>query len=225
MPKQLNREETRAKISRFIEDYYTQNDKKPAIRDIAAGTGISVSSVFRILHEMEDDGTVKVEIKKQRSIVTKRMETEGPHVSIPVLGTVACGPGEEEEEHLTEYIRMPESLVGKGELFALTAKGESMIDAGIYPGDLVIVRRDKKAEIGDAKAMIIVLSDGETNRGAELSDIEDIVSGLQMPVYTIGYNADIDALQAIANINEGLCINADTDDIVYQLKQLFNANM
>ena len=92
MPKQLNRDETRAKISRFIEDYYTQNDKKPAIRDIAARTGISVSSVFRILHEMEDDGTVKVEIKKQRSIVTKRMETEGPHVSIPVLGTVACGP-------------------------------------------------------------------------------------------------------------------------------------
>ena len=60
MPKQLNRDETRAKISRFIEDYYTRNDKKPAIRDIAAGTGISVSSVFRILHEMEDDGTVKV---------------------------------------------------------------------------------------------------------------------------------------------------------------------
>ena len=113
MPKHLDRDETREKISRFIEDYYTQNDKKPAIRDISAGTGISVSSVFRILHEMEDDGTVKVEIKKQRSIVTKRMETEGPHVSIPVLGKVACGPGEEEEEHLTEYIRMPESLIGK----------------------------------------------------------------------------------------------------------------
>ncbi|MBQ3707631.1 MAG: repressor LexA [Clostridia bacterium] len=160
MPKHLDRDETREKISRFIEDYYTKNDKKPAIRDIAAGTGISVSSVFRILHEMEDDGTVKVEIKKQRSIVTKRMETEGPHVSIPVLGTVACGPGEEEEEHLTEYIRMPESLVGKGELFALIAKGESMIDAGIYPGDLVIVRRDKKAEIGD---IVVALLAGMNN--------------------------------------------------------------
>ena len=62
MPKQLNRDETRAKISRFIEDYYTQNDKKPAIRDIIAGTGISVLSVFRILREMEDDGTVKVDL-------------------------------------------------------------------------------------------------------------------------------------------------------------------
>ena len=160
MPKRLDRTDTREKISRFIEEYYTRHDKKPVIRDISAGTGISVSSVFRILHEMEDDGTVKVREKKNRSVVTKRMEYEGPHVSIPVLGKVACGPGEEEEEHLTEYIRMPESLVGKGEVFALIAKGESMIDAGIYPGDLVIVRRDKKAEIGD---IVVALMAGMNN--------------------------------------------------------------
>ena len=55
---------------------------------------------------------------------------------------------------------MPESLVGKGELVALIAKGESMIDAGIYPGDLVIVRRDKKAEIGD---IVVALLAGMNN--------------------------------------------------------------
>ena len=55
---------------------------------------------------------------------------------------------------------MPESLVGKGDLFALIAKGESMIDAGIYPGDLVIVRRDKKAEIGD---IVVALLAGMNN--------------------------------------------------------------
>ena len=43
--------------------------------------------------------------------------------------------------------------------------------------------------------------------------------------YTIGYNANISALQAISDINEGICINAGTDDIAYQLRQLFNANM
>ncbi len=84
---------------------------------------------------------------------------------------------------------------------------------------------DKLAEIPDAKPMIFLLSDGETNRGHSLSDISDIVSGLQMPVYTIGYNANIDALQKISDINEGICINAGTDDIAYQLRQLFNANM
>ena len=160
MPKQLNRDESKEKICRFIENYYTLHDKKPAIRDIAAGTGISASSVFRILKEMDDDGTVKVEERTNRSVSTTRMEYESPHASIPVLGTVACGPGEEEEERLTEYIRMPESLVGKGELFALIAKGESMIDAGVYPGDYVIVRRDRKAEIGD---IVVALLAGMNN--------------------------------------------------------------
>jgi Ca-activated chloride channel family protein len=51
------------------------------------------------------------------------------------------------------------------------------------------------------------------------------VSALNMPIYTIGYNADIDALKEISEINEAVCINAGTEDISYQLRQLFNANM
>ena len=73
--------------------------------------------------------------------------------------------------------------------------------------------------------MIFVLSDGATNRGNGLGDIRDIVSALNMPIYTIGYNADIDALKEISEINEAVCINAGTEDISYQLRQLFNANM
>lgn len=85
--------------------------------------------------------------------------------------------------------------------------------------------QDKLAEVPDAKPMIFVLSDGETNEGHSLADIRDIISGLKIPIYTIGYNANIDALAQISDINEGICINAGTDDITYQLKQLFNANM
>lgn len=77
----------------------------------------------------------------------------------------------------------------------------------------------------DLKPMLFVLSDGETNEGCSLEDITDIISGLKIPIYTIGYNADLDALDEISAINEGICIDAGTDDITYQLKQLFNANM
>lgn len=77
----------------------------------------------------------------------------------------------------------------------------------------------------DAKPMLFVLSDGETNAGYSLNDIRDILSGLKVPVYTIGYNADLDALQAISAINEAASIDASTDDVVYQLKNLFNASM
>ena len=77
----------------------------------------------------------------------------------------------------------------------------------------------------DAKPMIFVLSDGDTNSGYNLNDIRGILSGLRIPVYTIGYNADLEALQTISSVNEATSIDASTDDVVYQLKNLFNANM
>lgn len=75
------------------------------------------------------------------------------------------------------------------------------------------------------KPRIFVLSDGETNAGHSLDDIRGIVEGFGIPIYTIGYNADIPELQAISNINEAACINADTDDVVYKLRNLFNAEL
>ena len=84
---------------------------------------------------------------------------------------------------------------------------------------------DKLEEIPEAKPMIFLLSDGEQNRGYDLAEIRDIIAGLQMPIYTIGYNANIDALKEVSEINEAVCINAGTEDIAYQLRQLFNANM
>lgn len=77
----------------------------------------------------------------------------------------------------------------------------------------------------DTKLMMFLLSDGETNRGCDLSAIKTVLSFYNIPVYTIGYNADIDALQTISNINEASSINADSEDIVYQLKNLFNSQM
>ena len=72
------------------------------------------------------------------------------------------------------------------------------------------------------KPIIFVLSDGESNEGHSLKDIEHIVDDLGIPIYTIGYNADIKALKKISDINEAACINADTDDVVYKLSGLFN---
>ncbi|MCI9422558.1 MAG: VWA domain-containing protein [Dorea sp.] len=85
--------------------------------------------------------------------------------------------------------------------------------------------RKQMEEYPDAKPMLFVLSDGETNVGYNLNDIRDILSGLKIPVYTIGYNADLSALQSISSVNEAASIDASTDDVVYQLKTLFNANM
>ena len=106
---------------------------------------------------MKEDG--ELEYNGRRSVSTRRMEMEQVAHAMPVLGYVACGEGQEETEQVIEYIRMPESLVGKGEFFALIAKGESMVDAGIHPGDYVMIRKQNTAEIGD----IVVALDGGLN--------------------------------------------------------------
>ena len=75
------------------------------------------------------------------------------------------------------------------------------------------------------KPRIFVLSDGKQNEGHSLKEIEKIVKNLGMPINTIGYNANIPELQKISNINEGVCINADNEDVAYKLSNLFNAEM
>lgn len=77
----------------------------------------------------------------------------------------------------------------------------------------------------DAKPLIFVLSDGETNEGHSLKDIRGLIEGFKIPVYTIGYNANIKALQSISSINEAASIDADTDDVVYKIANLLNVQM
>lgn len=111
----------------------------------------------------------------------------------------------------------------KGAVESLSAAGgTATFDGIIVAADMLI---KAKEEYPDAKLMMFVLSDGETNRGYSLKDIQDPIDALNIPIYTIGYNADIPALESISAINEAASINADSDDVVYKLKNLFNSSL
>ena len=86
---------------------------------------------------------------------------------------------------------------------------------------------EKAEEIPDAKLMLFVLSDGEQNEGFSLTRITPIVAGLQVPVYTIGYNySDSNGeLGTLSDINEAASLNATSDDIANQLRNLFNVTV
>ncbi|NIK66601.1 vWA domain-containing protein [Paenibacillus sp. BK720] len=84
---------------------------------------------------------------------------------------------------------------------------------------------DQLAVDPNTKPVIFVLSDGETNQGYTLKDIKGLIETYKIPIYTIGYNANIQALQNISSINEAASINADTDDVVYKIGNLFNVQM
>lgn len=99
-------------------------------------------------------------------------------------------------------------------------------DAVLVALDMLTTKKaELEAEGQTIKPLLFVLSDGETNTGCELSQIDDIVEGLEVPCYTIGYNANLSKLAELSSINEAANINADSDDVVYNLKSLFNAQM
>jgi len=96
-----------------------------------------------------------------------------------------------------------------------------------YDGITIGIKMLLKAKESNpnAKLMLFLLSDGETNEGNALDYVEPLIGESGIPIYTIGYNANIDALQKISNINEASSINADSDDVIYKIKSLFNAQM
>ncbi len=84
---------------------------------------------------------------------------------------------------------------------------------------------EAKEQHPEAKTMIFVLSDGMCNKGVKLDPTVELVEHYGIPIYTIGYNEQIDSLKKLSTVNEAVYIDADNDDVVYELAALFNAQM
>lgn len=110
-----------------------------------------------------------------------------------------------------------------GAVDSLTPAGNTATYSAVSQAALML--QEFMKDNPNVSPMIFLLSDGMANVGAELPAIHDAISDSQIPIYTIGYNADLEELKAISEINEAATINADTDDVIYQLKNLFNANL
>ena len=97
-----------------------------------------------------------------------------------------------------------------------------MFDAIIVAEHMLV---EQQKQNPNTRMMLFVLTDGESNRGYDLEDIKEITRGLRIPVYTIGYNADIDVLKEVSDINEASTMDADSDNVIYKLESLFNSQM
>ena len=105
----------------------------------------------------------------------------------------------------------------------MQAGGSTAMFNGIIVATKMLM--DEKAKNPNTKLMLLVLTDGQTNYGHSLNDVEGTLRALKIPIYTIGYNADIKELQTVSSINEAASIDADTDDVTYKLGSLFNAEI
>ncbi|MBQ3230128.1 MAG: transcriptional repressor LexA, partial [Clostridia bacterium] len=136
-----------------------KNGYAPSVRDICAAVGIkSTSSVHGYLHRLENKGYIKKSSGKSRalSIESTTGGDNGKMKKVPILGRVTAGQPILAVENYEGYVDFPASMArGKANLFALRVMGESMIEAGIMDGDIVVVESKRYADDGEIVVAMI----------------------------------------------------------------------
>lgn len=144
-------------IVKFVNDFFMINGRTPSISEIATKVNRSRSTIHSYLVEMNRRKILRYQ---SGDIVTSLTEKVDHAITLsPVVGSIACGEPEFEEENFEEYVALPTSIFGSGPFFLLYAKGTSMIEAGIEPGDIVVVKKQNTACEGD---IIVALVNNET---------------------------------------------------------------
>jgi repressor LexA len=147
-------------ILTMIREWIDRHGYPPTMREIAAAVGLaSPSSVAHQLAVLEERGHLRRDARGSRAVDIRPAPKSGASdVRVPLLGSIAAGVPILADEQAEDELTLPLSLVGRGTLFALRVKGDSMVDAAICDGDLVVIRQQPTADNGDIVAAMI---DGE----------------------------------------------------------------
>ena len=133
----------------FIVSFSNQNGYPPSVREIGEHVGLkSPSTVHFHLKGLEEAGLIAKAEGKTRAITVTGPHAEPERDQIPVVGNVAAGSPILAQEQVEDYLTF-ETGDKAGEYFALRVRGESMKDAGILPGDLVVVHQQPDARNGE----------------------------------------------------------------------------
>ena len=103
-----------------------------------------------------------------------------------------------------------------------TVGGTAMYDGVVLGLSMLAEQRELDP---DGKFMLIVLTDGETNEGLRFGDVDEVIAGLRIPVFTVGFEADLEELGKLASLVEAATINAGEGDVEFKLSSLFNAGV
>jgi repressor LexA len=146
----------------FIKRYSAKYGYPPTVRDIGKAVGLASSStVHAHLANLERIGLLRRDPSKPRAIELLDRAVEGvrsivrPDSSLPVVGSVAAGQPVLAEENIEEYVAVPTLAGGEEGGYLLRVRGDSMKDAGIMEGDLVVVREQETAKNGDIVVALV----------------------------------------------------------------------
>lgn len=171
MPKRASSQDTggvealgprQKKILDFILTTVEARGYPPSVREIAEAVGLaSPSTVHAHLEALQKKGYIRKDPTKPRAIELSYAPDIGPAASssgvkkVPLVGRIAAGAPTQALEEIEDVLPLPASIVGDGTLFMLKVKGDSMHDAGIHDGDLVVVRKQDTAQPGEIVAALL----------------------------------------------------------------------
>lgn len=150
-------EETLRRMEEYIRERQRKDGVSPSYREIMHALGMSsLNLVQRYVLALENQGRIRR--TRLGSIALPKRLDAGKNKITPLVGDIVCGQPSFAEENIEASYALPEAIFGKGELFMLHTHGDSMIDAGIREGDLIVVRKQNTADDGQ---IVVALMDGE----------------------------------------------------------------
>ena len=139
------------KVMDYIRRFSEENGYTPSVREIGKECGIkSTATVHSYIEKLQDRGYLNKTDNKKRSVSIGRSST----VTIPLIGTVTAGQPIFAYENYEDYYTFPAGEFTGEDLFMLRVQGTSMIDAGIFNGDKIVVRRQQSADDGEDSATV-----------------------------------------------------------------------
>ncbi len=146
------------RICKVVNDWKRNTGRTPSLKEIGDELGVNKSTIYRYLVEMDEEGLLSYD---GNTIDTKELNFRTMNTARAVIvGSIPCGEAQSEEEYVEEYVNLPTNLFGKGDFYILRTKGDSMEDAGISEGDLVVILKQPTAEVGD---IVVALDDQNQN--------------------------------------------------------------
>jgi repressor LexA len=145
-----------------IRDWVVRHGYPPSTRELGEAVGLrSTSSVSKHLASLEDKGFLRRSTTMSRPIDVRMFlapttkEPSDDAVTVPVVGDIAAGIPIAAQEHMDDILTLPRELTGRGNVFGLRVRGDSMIEAAICDGDIVVIRQQSEAHSGQIVAAMI----------------------------------------------------------------------
>ena len=188
-------------ILEFVIGYIKENEMSPSFNEIKDKFGLSaLSTVHEHITELVDKGFLRRDERNERGLYLPAKRQQ--YIEVPLVGAIACGKPIEAMEMPDEYIRVAREENLRGNIYALKAKGDSMIREGIFDGDLIIVKKQSTAENGDT--VVAVIDDNQATLKKYFQEKEKIRLQKANPEFAPIYRQEVEIRGVVVKIIRNL---------------------